>query len=204
MMRKKPASQPHKGSSNLLRIIGGEWRSRRLSFAAAPGLRPTPDRVRETLFNWLQMQVPGSRCLDLFAGSGALGFEALSRGAREVVMVEKHPAAAQALRDNIALLGAQNAVLVNDDAFRFLRSLSGVEAFDLIFLDPPYRKNLLEPVLESIFAQSLLAPGGMVYLEQEVEADTDFARFGLQIHRETGAGQVQSLLLRHMPDPNLE
>ncbi|MBU0655631.1 MAG: 16S rRNA (guanine(966)-N(2))-methyltransferase RsmD [Gammaproteobacteria bacterium] len=203
-MRKKPASQPHKGSSNLLRIIGGEWRSRRLSFAAAPGLRPTPDRVRETLFNWLQMQVPGSRCLDLFAGSGALGFEALSRGAREVVMVEKHPAAAQALRDNIALLGAQNAVLVNDDAFRFLRSLSGVEAFDLIFLDPPYRKNLLEPVLESIFAQSLLAPGGMVYLEQEVEADTDFARFGLQIHRETGAGQVQSLLLRHMPDPNLE
>lgn len=206
MMHKKPASQPRKGSSNLLRIIGGEWRSRRLSFADAPGLRPTPDRVRETLFNWLQMQVPGSRCLDLFAGSGALGFEALSRGAREVVMVEKHPAATQALRDNIALLGAQNAVLVNDDAFRYLRSLSGVEVrslsgvevFDLIFLDPPYRKNLLEPVLETIFAQSLLAPGGMIYLEQEAEADTDFARFGLQIHRETGAGQVQSLLLTRL------
>lgn len=211
-MRTKPASQPRKGSSNLLRIIGGEWRSRRLKFADAPGLRPTPDRVRETLFNWLQMQVPGSRCLDLFAGSGALAFEALSRGAREVVMVEKHPAAAQALRDNIALLGAQNAVLVADDAFRYLERLftphpglppqggKEIVPFDLIFLDPPYRKNLLEPVLEVIFAKSLLAADGMIYLEQEAQAETDFARFGLQIHRETGAGQVQSLLLVQMSD----
>ena len=197
-MRK--TSPPRKGSSNLLRIIGGEWRSRRLTFADVPGLRPTPDRVRETLFNWLQMQVPGARCLDLFAGSGALGLEALSRGAREVVMVEKHPAAAKALRDNIALLGAQNAVLVNNDAFHYLRSLSEAEAFDLVFLDPPYRKNLLEPVLEGIFAKSLLTPGGMIYLEQEAGAETDFARFGLQIHRQTGAGQVQSLLLVQMPD----
>ncbi len=187
---------PRKGSSNLLRIIGGEWRSRRLTFADVQGLRPTPDRVRETLFNWLQMQVPGSRCLDLFAGSGALGLEALSRHAKEVVFVEKHPAAAKALRDNIALLGAQNATLVNDDAFRFLqRETTG---FDLIFLDPPYRKNLLEPVLESLFTRQLLNPDGMIYLEQETGAATDFARFGLQIHRETGAGQVQSLLLDRM------
>lgn len=185
---------PRKGSSNLLRIIGGEWRSRRLSFADVPGLRPTPDRVRETLFNWLQIQVPGSRCLDLFAGSGALGLEALSRHAKEVVLVEKHPAAAQALRDNIALLGTKNAVLVNDDAFRFLqRETAG---FDLIFLDPPYRKNLLDPVLESILARQLLNPDGMIYLEQETGAATDFPRFGLQVHRETGAGQVQSLLLK--------
>lgn len=197
-MRKKPASQIRKGSSNLLRIIGGEWRSRRLKFADAPGLRPTPDRVRETLFNWLQMKVPDARCLDLFAGSGALGFEALSRGAQEVVMVENHPVAAKALRENIALLGAQNVVLVNDDAFRYLgREFA---PFDLIFLDPPYRKGLLEPVLEGIFTKSLLAPGGMIYLEQEAEAETDFARFGLQIHRETEAGQVQSLLLVQMPD----
>ena len=183
--------------NNLLRIIGGEWRSRQLRFADVPGLRPTPDRVRETLFNWLQGQVPGARCLDLFAGSGALGLEALSRGAGEVVMVEKHPAAAKALRDNIALLGAQQAVLVHDDAFHYLRRLSEVEAeaFDLIFLDPPFRKNLLEPVLEILFAKSLLKPGGMIYLEQEADATTDFARFNLQIHRETKAGQVQSLLL---------
>lgn len=181
--------------NNLLRIIGGEWRSRRLNFADVPGLRPTPDRVRETLFNWLQIQVPGSRCLDLFAGSGALGLEALSRGAREVVMVEKHPAAAAALRENMTLLGAQNAVLVNDDAFRYLRSLSAAEAFDLVFLDPPFRKNLLEPVLETLFAKSLLNPGGMIYLEQEMDAATDFTRFGLQTHRTTQAGQVRSLLL---------
>lgn len=179
--------------NNLLRIIGGEWRSRKLRFADVPGLRPTPDRVRETLFNWLQMQVPGARCLDLFAGSGALGLEALSRGAREVVMVEKHPAAARALRDNIALLGAQNAVLANDDAFRYLQRET--QGFDLIFLDPPFRKNLLEPVLEILFAKALLNSGGMIYLEQETEADIDFSRFHLQVHRETQAGQVQSLLL---------
>ncbi|MDX9989712.1 16S rRNA (guanine(966)-N(2))-methyltransferase RsmD [Thiothrix unzii] len=179
--------------NNLLRIIGGEWRSRKLKFADVPGLRPTPDRVRETLFNWLQWHVPGARCLDLFAGSGALGLEALSRGARDVVMVEKHPAAAQALRDNLTLLGARNARLVHDDALRYLGRET--EAFDLIFLDPPFRQKLLEPVLEKLFAQALLKQDGMIYLEQESEADTDFARFGLQVHRETTAGQVRSLLL---------
>lgn len=181
--------------NNLLRIIGGEWRSRRLKFADVPGLRPTPDRMRETLFNWLQRQVPGSRCLDLFAGSGALGLEALSRGAREVVLVEKHPAAAKALRDNLALLGAQNATLVNDDASRYLRSLSAAEAFDLIFLDPPFRKNLLEPILETLLAKSLLKPEGMIYLEQEAEASDDFSRFGLQVYRTTQTGQTRSFLL---------
>jgi 16S rRNA (guanine966-N2)-methyltransferase len=179
--------------NNLLRIIGGEWRSRKLKFADVPGLRPTPDRVRETLFNWLQMQVPGARCLDLFAGSGALGLEALSRGAREVVMVEKHPVAAKALRENIDLLGARNAVLVNDDAFRYLQRET--EAFDLVFLDPPFRKNLLEPVLETLFTKSLLKAGGMIYLEHETEAATDLSRFKLQVHREAKSGQVHSMLL---------
>lgn len=179
--------------NNLLRIIGGEWRSRKLKFADVPGLRPTPDRVRETLFNWLQMQIPGARCLDLFAGSGALGLEALSRGAGEVVMVEKHPAAARALRDNIALLGAQNAVLVQDDAFRYLQRET--QGFDLIFLDPPFHQSLLEPALEILFANKLLKTGGMIYLEQEAGATTDFSRFKLQAHRTTNAGQVNSLLL---------
>ncbi len=186
---------PRPGNSNTLRIIGGEWRSRRLRFADVPGLRPTPDRVRETLFNWLQMQVPGARCLDLFAGSGALGLEALSRGAQQVVMVEKHPAASQALRDNIALLGTQQALLVHDDAFRYLQRET--TPFDLVFLDPPFRKNLLEPLLETLSAQGLLNAGGMIYLEQESGAKTDFARYGLQIHRQTLAGQAQGLLLCH-------
>lgn len=188
---------PRKGSSNQLRIIGGEWRSRRLPFASIPGLRPTPDRVRETLFNWLQIQVPGARCLDLFAGSGALGFEALSRGALEAVLVEKHPAAVKALGKNLTLLGVQNAVLVNDDALRYLRSLSEAETFDLIFLDPPFRRDFVGSVLKIIGEKSLLQPEGMIYLEQEVEADTDFAGLGLRIHRETGAGQVRSLLLQY-------
>ncbi len=180
--------------NNLLRIIGGEWRSRRLKFTDVPHLRPTPDRVRETLFNWLQMQIPGARCLDLFAGSGALGLEALSRRAREVVLVEKHPAAAKALRENIQLLGAQNALLVNDDALRYLQRET--QPFDVIFLDPPFRQDWLEAVLVMIFERTLLKPNGMIYLEQEAEGATDFACFGLQIHRETKAGQVRSVLLR--------
>ena len=179
--------------NNLLRIIGGEWRSRKLRFADVAGLRPTPDRVRETLFNWLQTQVPGARCLDLFAGSGALGLEALSRGAGEVVMVEKHSAAARVLRENITLLGAQNAVLLHDDAFRYLQRET--VGFDLIFLDPPFRQNLLVPVLEAIVDKGLLKTGGMIYLEQEADTTIDFARFNLTIHRATKAGQVQSLLL---------
>lgn len=179
--------------NNLLRIIGGEWRSRKLRFADVPGLRPTPDRVRETLFNWLQTQVPGARCLDLFAGSGALGLEALSRGAGEVVMVEKHSAAARVLRENITLLGAQNAVLLHDDAFRYLQRET--VGFDVIFLDPPFRQNLLAPVLEAIVNKSLLKTGGMIYLEQEADTTIDFARFNLTIYRATKAGQVQSLLL---------
>lgn len=189
--RHLPPSRPH--GNNLLRIIGGEWRSRRLPFADVPGLRPTPDRVRETLFNWLQGRTPGSRCLDLFAGSGALGFEALSRGAQDVVMVEKHPAAAAVLRENIALLGAQHATLIHDDAFRYLQRETA--AFDLVFLDPPFRQNLLGPVLESLFSRSLLKPNGMIYLEQESGADTGFARFGLEVHRVTQAGQAQGFLL---------
>jgi len=186
-------SPPRKGRPNLLRIIGGQWRSRRLSVAAVPGLRPTPDRVRETLFNWLQGKVAGAECLDLFAGSGALGFEALSRGAKSVVMLEKHPAAVQALKANAALLQAQQAQIIQEDAMRYLQRTD--TTFDLIFLDPPFRQNWLETILERIASKHLLKPQGMVYLEQELEADTDFAAFGFSIYRATQAGQVQSLLL---------
>lgn len=186
-------SQTRKGSSNLLRIIGGEWRSRRLSFVDAPHLRPTPDRVRETLFNWLQGHLAGARCLDLFAGSGALGFEALSRGATQVVMVEKHTAAANALRQNIQLLQATGAQLINDDALRYLQRET--QSFDLIFLDPPFRQDFLPKVLNLINARGLLKAEGLIYLEQEAEAQLDLGPFGLTIYRQTKAGQVQSLLL---------
>jgi 16S rRNA (guanine966-N2)-methyltransferase len=186
-------SQAHKGSSHLLRIIGGEWRSRRLTFADAPHLRPTPARVRETLFNWLQGRIVGACCLDLFAGSGALGFEALSRGAKQVVMVEKHPAAANALRQNSQLLHATGAQLINDDALRYLQRAT--ERFDVIFLDPPFRQDFLPKVLNLINTRGLLNTDGLIYLEQEAEAALDFSEFGLAIYRQTKAGQVQSLLL---------
>lgn len=156
-----------------LRIIGGTWRSRQLPVIDAEGLRPTTDRVRETLFNWLQTDVPGSRCLDLFAGSGALGLEAASRGAAEVVMVEKSPAVFKNLQQNIEKLEASQVKLLKQDALDYLQQLtSATESdgalkfarslnFDIVFLDPPYQSALLQPVI----ALLALSAGTKVYLE---------------------------------------
>ncbi len=152
-------------TGNQLRIIGGEWRSRRLRFADAPGLRPTPDRVRETLFNWLAPDLPGARCLDLFAGSGALGFEAASRGAAGVVLVERAAGVVRRLRENAALLDAGARLrVVQADALRFLAGPP--EPFDILFLDPPYGKDLIEPALRAL-ERGWLAPGAVLYLEAE-------------------------------------
>lgn len=185
-----------KGSRNRIRIIGGEWRSRQLPFIEVTGLRPTPDRVRETLFNWLQGSIAGARCLDLFSGSGAIGFEALSRYAGEVVLVEKHARVAQQLRDNVALLEAGNtsrASVVNMDAVKYI----GQEhpAFDLIFLDPPYRKGLLPIVLDQIISLSLLKSDGLIYLEHESEEQFDWSDWSLQVLKQSQAGQVYGVLL---------
>lgn len=144
-----------------LRIIGGQFRSRRLKFAAVDGLRPTLDRVRETLFNWLQYEVEGARVLDAFSGSGALGFEALSRGAKEVIFLEKHPKAALQIRENLASLNAKNAQLWAGDALAWLQQ--NPQPFDLVFLDPPFGKNLLQPSIDSL----QLLPGAWVYVEHE-------------------------------------
>jgi 16S rRNA (guanine966-N2)-methyltransferase len=152
--------------ANRVRIIGGAWRGRLLDFPHATGLRPTPDRVRETLFNWLGQRLDGERCLDLFAGSGALGFEALSRGAAEVVMVESSRAAHRALRANAARLGAGDRLrLVLDDALHCLDARSPGE-FHVVFLDPPYGTGLLEVALRRV--PRILAPGGRVYAESAV------------------------------------
>lgn len=185
-----------KGSPNRLRIIGGQWRSRQVPFTEAPGLRPTPDRVRETLFNWLQGKIVGARCLDLFSGSGAIGFEALSRYANEVVLVEKHARVAQQLQENLTRLeadGETRGIIVNKDAIQYLEQASG--AFDLIFLDPPYRKGLLPKVLDIIVASKLLKPEGLIYLEHESEEAFDPSAWNLQILRQSNAGQVSGLLL---------
>ena len=146
---------------NRVRIIGGAWRSRIITFPPVPGLRPTPDRVRGTLFNWLGQDLSGKACLDLYAGSGALGFEALSRGAARVVMVESDRRAAQALRENGGRLGAANLEVVATDALQFLRS--DRRAFDVVFLDPPYGSGVLPDILGQLGGH--LAPEGRVYAE---------------------------------------
>lgn len=189
MARKK---RPQR-NSNTLRIIGGEWRSRKLPFIDAPDLRPTPDRIRETLFNWLQGDIHGASCLDLFAGSGALGFEALSRGATNVVFVENNVAVAAQLKKNLDVLKSE-ATVIQDDALHFLKKQNS-ESFDLIFLDPPYRKSLLEESLQIISKNKLLKKKGLIYLEHESEESFDWHSFGLTVLKKANAGQVKCFLL---------
>ena len=150
-------------SKATLRIVGGKFRSRRLRVLLRPGLRPTPDRVRETLFNWLGQDLAGLACLDLYAGSGALGFEAASRGAARVVMVEKDRAARAALQRSRAALGAAEVEIVAGDAAAFLAR--GEERFDVVFLDPPFRQNAVPAILGSLGRR--LVPRARVYVESD-------------------------------------
>jgi len=151
---------------NKVRIIGGEYRRRWIEFPDAEGLRPTPDRVRETLFNWLGQTLYGRICLDLFAGSGALGFEAASRGAEQVVMVENNPTVFRALKDNTSKLGCTNVTLRHQDGLKFaLGEKRGLELtrYDVVFLDPPFKSDYLPKLLE-ILPQHLNEKG-VVYVE---------------------------------------
>src|SRR6202166_3992412 len=148
---------------NSVRIIGGGWRGRRVSFPDIPGLRPTPDRGRETLFNWLQHDIAGARCLDLFAGSGALGLEALSRGANELVFVEQAVAASRALQEQLIRLGGKaKGEVVEMGAARYLRSPP--QPFDVVFLDPPFGRGALAEYVPMLDAGQWLQKGGLVYL----------------------------------------
>ena len=148
---------------NKLRIIGGDWRSRQLSFVDAPGLRPTPARVRETLFNWLQYEIAGKRCLDLYAGSGALGFEAASRGAKSVVQVESNVQACQCLKDNaLALSAADRIKVVQSDVSRYL--VGDAQAFELVFLDPPFGLNLAVQTCKQLEENGWLAKHAKIYV----------------------------------------
>ncbi len=150
---------------NQIRIIGGEWRSRQISFYDLPGLRPTPVRVRETLFNWLQHDIPGSRCLDLYAGSGALGFEAASRGAKSVVQVENNPNACRALKENAIKLAATQIKIVQSDVFRYLAG--NAEPFDIVFLDPPFGMSLVKQTCQWLADKGWLNRGTKIYVEIE-------------------------------------
>ncbi len=158
--RRTTASQARRSE---VRIIGGEWRGRKLHFPQSDSLRPTPDRVRETLFNWLQFEIRGRRCLDLFAGSGALGFESLSRGAAEVVFVERDPAASDHIEATLRKFECTTARLERADAFDFLARRA--EPFDVVFVDPPYAANWLQPTCELLERGGWLREGTFVYLE---------------------------------------
>ena len=176
-----------------LRIVAGNWRSRLLRIADVEGLRPTPERVRETLFNWLAMHVRGRRCLDLFAGTGALGLEALSRGAAEVVFVENNAEAAATLHDNIATLRATGATVATVDARRYLRSTG--ERFDIIFVDPPFADAVHSELCRLISESEVLCGGGLVYVEEPRGAPQLELPPGWAVSKSGKAGNVRYVLL---------
>ncbi|MCL4316019.1 MAG: 16S rRNA (guanine(966)-N(2))-methyltransferase RsmD [Gammaproteobacteria bacterium] len=151
-----------------LRIIGGTWRGRKLRFPEIETLRPTPDRVRETLFNWLAPIIAGAYCLDLYAGSGALGFEALSRGASGVVMVDSDARAVARLREHAHILHTSSAEIIQADMLTYLAA-PPPRAFDIVFLDPPFRQGLIAPACEALEKHGWLKPGATVYLEAEAD-----------------------------------
>jgi 16S rRNA (guanine966-N2)-methyltransferase len=190
----KTDSKPASGR-NSVRIIGGAWRGRRVSFPDVPGLRPTPDRVRETLFNWLQHHIPGVRCLDLFAGSGALGLEALSRGAADAVFVEQAADAVRALEQQLTRLGAAaRSRVVHNGAARYLNSGDG--KFGLVFMDPPFGRDALAEYVPLLDAGDWLEPQALVYLENERKAGPPALPARWELLKSKSAGEVGYHLAR--------
>jgi 16S rRNA (guanine(966)-N(2))-methyltransferase RsmD len=193
MPRKLPPS-PARTAPNQVRIIGGQWKRTRLDVADRPGLRPTPDRVRETLFNWLGQDLAGWRCVDAFAGTGALGLEAASRGAADVLLVEAEGTLVDALRAVVARLGATNVRVQRGNAISVLPTLAA-SSVDLVFLDPPFDAQLFDTALAA--AVPALAPEGLVYLEApSAWGEPTLAAHGLALLRHLKAGAVHGHLLR--------
>lgn len=184
----KPGRDPGAGGPCRLRIIAGAWRGRRILFPDRPGLRPTPDRVRETLFNWLAPRIAGARCLDLFAGSGALGLEALSRGAAAVTFVESDPVAARALATTVAALAPDRGQVIETDASRFLGRQP--VPFDIVFLDPPFGCGLLPAAIHPLDTRGWLAPAAWVYLEAPAADGLPELPRDWVLHRSGRAGAV--------------
>jgi 16S rRNA (guanine966-N2)-methyltransferase len=177
-----------KNKTNQVRINAGVWRSRLLKFPDVEGLRPTPDRVRQTVFNWLGQDLTGKTCLDLFAGTGAMGFEALSRNAKTVTMVEQSTLAFKALKQNQTMLSASEMQIFQQDALAFLSQ--NKQLFDIIFCDPPYNKNWLAQLLPQL--KQHLAPNGIVYAESEYALQDDDV---WQVQKSGKAGNVVYHLL---------
>jgi len=189
---RSPNKPPERASARQLRIIGGRWRGRRFRFPAAE-IRPTPDRVRETLFNWLMARIAGARCLDLFAGSGALGLEALSRGAVAVQFVDRDAAACRALRELLVAWEAEGAEVQHSSAEKFLAGAP--RSFDIAFLDPPFAAGALEGAVTALEARGWLRPGGVIYIEHARRDPLPALPAAFQPLRSGTAGEVGYHLL---------
>jgi len=191
--------QPASAGRNSVRIIAGAWRGRRVNFPDLPGLRPTPDRVRETLFNWVQLAIAECRCLDLFAGSGALGIEALSRGASGAVFVESSQVAARGLSAELARLGGTaRSRVVEMGATRFLRAPRETYGgpFDVVFMDPPYHQDALADTIPLLDGGNWVKTGGLVYLENEKAAGIPDLPSHWELLKSKSAGEVGYHLAR--------
>ncbi|WP_456310513.1 16S rRNA (guanine(966)-N(2))-methyltransferase [Serratia proteamaculans] len=197
-MNKKPRS----GAAGQIRIIGGQWRGRKLPVPDSAGLRPTTDRVRETLFNWLAADIQQAKCLDCYAGSGALGLEALSRHAASATLLELERPVAQQLEKNLATLGAKSGRVVNTNTLQFLAQKG--DEHQLVFIDPPFRQGLLEKTTQLLESNGWLSDGALVYVESEVEHGIPPVPVNWQLHREKIAGQVAyRLYIRHCVDKEI-
>ena len=185
--------------TSTLRIIGGQWRGRKLHFTEVPGLRPTGDRIRETLFNWLTSTITNARCLDLFAGTGSLGLECLSRGAMQVWLLEKNTHAASMLARNLKLLDAENVQLLKTDSINWLRHQATdtipAESIDIVFIDPPFADQLWQPAIEGLEAANILASNAYIYIETPHRQTISVSSNWALIHKKI-AGQVCYRLYR--------
>jgi len=180
-----------------LRIIGGRWRGRKLHFPALPGLRPSPNRVRETLFNWLMPELSGAHCLDLFAGSGALGLEALSRGAASCWFVDTARAASQQIQLHLATLQSSDGRVVNADTSTWLKTKTAdAPTFHLVFLDPPFRQGLLDDCCAQLEHGNWLTANALIYIESAADEALPTVPSNWSIHRDKQAGQVAYRLFR--------
>ncbi|OGT29863.1 MAG: 16S rRNA (guanine(966)-N(2))-methyltransferase RsmD [Gammaproteobacteria bacterium RIFCSPHIGHO2_12_FULL_35_23] len=180
--------------TNQVRIIAGRWRGRKLKFPTVQGLRPTSDRLRETLFNWLRVKIDQAICLDAFAGSGALGFEALSQGASKSIMLDNTSAVVKQLKENATLLAADNAEIYQIDTFTYLKTCQ--QRFDLIFLDPPFNSDYLLKALNLIVQRKLLAEEGTIYIERSRKMESALGD-NWQIIKEKSLGEVTAALITY-------
>lgn len=186
--RRQQNTAQKKASSGHVRIISGIWRGRKLPVHDAEGLRPTTDRVKETLFNWIATDIPNAHCLDLFAGSGGLGFEAASRQADKVTLIELNKDAYRQIKTNVESLKASNIDVVNSDALTFLEQQGTPN--HIVFIDPPFRKGLLEKTVSLLESNNWLTEDAMIYIETEKELNLTGLPESWQLHREKVAGQV--------------